>query len=130
MRCLVEHSGTCLSAKDIMDMLPHIGEATVYRCLASLAEDGDVKKFISEKGQGSYYQFSPCGSRETHFHLKCTSCGRLIHLDCGFMKDFEEHVLTEHDFAVDNTRTVIYGVCAECRGENKVPAQDQRSKMI
>ncbi|MBQ1555500.1 MAG: transcriptional repressor, partial [Clostridia bacterium] len=51
---------------------------------------------------------------DRHFHLKCTACGRIIHLDCGFMSEFEKHIGEHHGFRVDNARTVIYGLCEAC----------------
>jgi len=108
----------CVSAKElIVKVSPEIGEATVYRCLTALTEEGKLKKFISEKGQSSYYQYASCEDCDKHFHMKCVSCGRLIHMDCTFMHSFGEHIKKEHDFYVDNAKTVIYGICSSCRQE-------------
>ena len=57
------------------------GKSTVYRQLARMTETGELRKF--HDGKRILYQYShispDCGS---HFHLKCISCGRLIHLNC------------------------------------------------
>jgi len=120
LRCFEENKTTCLKARDIMDMVSSdIGEATVYRTLAALTEEGKIKKFISEKGQSSYYQFVSDEVCSTHFHLKCIECGELIHLDCVFLDHFEKHIKDEHDFEVDNGKTVIYGKCKKCRYTDK-----------
>ncbi len=118
LKFFMENEDSCICAKDLIDRFSHeIGEATVYRCLAALTEEGRVKKFISEKGQSSYYQYISCNECDKHFHMKCVSCGKLIHMDCAFMHSFGEHIKTEHDFHVDNAKTVIYGVCSTCRQE-------------
>ena len=49
-----------------------------------------------------------------HFHLKCIECGKLIHIDCNYMKSLDEHILQHHGFKVDNSRTVLYGICNSC----------------
>lgn len=92
-----------------------VGRTTVWRRLEKLVEDGLVQKFAGAPGEGACYQFvgdgRDCGS---HFHLKCTACGRLIHLDCDCMRQIEEHVARTHGFRVDRFRTVFYGLCAAC----------------
>ena len=74
------------------------GKSTVYRQLARMTETGELRKF--HDGKRILYQYShispDCGS---HFHLKCISCGRLIHLNC---------------FTLDMRQTVLYGLCAQC----------------
>ena len=45
----------------------------------------------------------------------CEECGELIHMDCSFLETILGHFMSEHGFAVDCGRTVIYGTCASCR---------------
>ena len=51
------------------------------------------------------------------FHCKCEKCGKVIHLECGEMTHLGEHMLADHGFQWDFTRTVFYGICEECRGK-------------
>ncbi len=109
----------CATADDIylyfMREKGKIGKATIYRCLDRMVENGEVKRFLSDGGDGAMYQLiDPANGCDRHFHLKCTSCGRVIHLDCGFMAAFEKHIVGHHGFRVDNTRTIIYGLCETC----------------
>ncbi|MBQ1413469.1 MAG: transcriptional repressor [Clostridia bacterium] len=113
------HPNSCVTADDIylffMRENGKIGKATIYRCLDKLVENGEIKKFISDSGEGAMYQWmDAAGGCDRHFHLKCTACGRIIHLDCGFMSEFEKHIGEHHGFRVDNARTVIYGLCETC----------------
>ena len=60
---------------------------------------------------------NPVGNKEecaVHFHLKCITCKKLIHLNCDFMNGIEQHILKEHHFQVDSSRTVFYGQCEDC----------------
>ena len=111
--------GNCVTADDIyiyfMSENCKIGKATIYRCLDRLVENGEVKKFLSDSGGCAMYQLIDADNGcDRHFHLKCTACGRIIHMDCAFMNEFEKHISEHHGFKVDNARTVIYGLCGEC----------------
>ena len=50
-----------------------------------------------------------------HYHLKCNTCGKLIHLDCEIMATFTTHMENEHGFAIDLERTLLYGICVDCK---------------
>ena len=93
-----------------------IGEATVYRTLAKLSEEGRLNKVISNTADGARYQYHPQKSCEGHFHLRCTKCGETVCADCSFMADMGKHLGLDHGFTVDPRKTVIYGVCKACKG--------------
>ena len=65
------------------------------------------------------YQFIINDDCLKHIHLKCEKCQKIIHLDCHIINDFKNHIDDEHDFYVDNTKTTIYGLCKECRKNEK-----------
>lgn len=91
-------------------------KSSVYRLLSKLCEEGAVRKFRHGEEKRSVYQFvgtsCDCGS---HFHQKCTLCGRICHLDCHGSEEFASHLLKEHGFAVDCGQSILYGVCADCQ---------------
>ena len=91
-----------------------VGLATVYRQLDRMVESGLVRKFLLDGGACYQYVGEDHECRE-HFHLKCLSCGELLHVDCDFLSTLAPHVLEHHGFDVDNSRTVMYGLCSECR---------------
>lgn len=116
--------GLCVTADDIymyfVNSGEKIGKATIYRCLDRMVENGELRRFIMESGEGAMYQLVDSGSGcDRHFHLKCTCCGSVIHMDCDFMDEFDRHIMQHHGFMVDNGRTVIYGLCGECRDGGK-----------
>ncbi len=114
LRFFEEHPDECFSAKDIIDSpFVRVGEATVFRCLTRLTEEGLLRKYTGVGG--ALYQLSSSESCKGHFHLKCTGCGRVEHLDCSVIDDMSRHIAEEHSFSVDISRTVIYGLCAVCR---------------
>jgi Fur family ferric uptake transcriptional regulator len=119
---LKTHEGEHVRAADIAAHLAvsgsPVGVATVYRTLDMMTKSGEVKKYI-DPDAGACYVFAsqPCDSR--HYHLKCSGCGKLIHLDCSMMSDLEVHIAREHSFELDPGRTVFYGTCAECGAKRK-----------
>lgn len=108
------HRGKCYTAKDLIKSGEvSSGEATVYRTLSKLAGQGILKRFTD--GDAACYQLNESEECSRHFHLKCESCGRLIHMDCDFMADMSRHIEQSHSFYVDIGKTVIYGLCGECK---------------
>lgn len=113
---LKDNGGIHTTAADIANGLKSqgikIGTATVYRHLDRLVTDGLVKKYITDGG--ACYQYGE-DCHGNHFHLKCISCDTLFHVDCDFLENLAPHILEHHKFKVDNTRTVMYGICEKCR---------------
>ncbi len=100
----------CHTARDVIDALS-ISEATVFRTLTHLTDEGLLKRFTTP--HGSTYQYSGCGGR--HMHLKCKTCGVLVHLECSFAEEIMHHFAAEHHFMLDKEETVFYGFCEACR---------------
>lgn len=109
-----------LTADDLVDILKKDGQnvsrTTVYRTLEKLVSENKVRKYLFERNESACYQYLENGNVcHEHFHLKCTECGRLTHLDCKHIENFCSHILGEHGFSVDLSKTVLYGVCRECK---------------
>ncbi len=91
-----------------------IGRTTVYRTLEKLSEAGRVRKYTAA-GRSACYEYIGSSECEGHYHLKCTCCGSLIHLECEKIADILSHISLEHSFLIDRTKTVFYGLCEGCR---------------
>ena len=94
-----------------------IGQTTVYRQMERLVSEGKVQKYILD---GTCACFEYVGSHneehdENCFHCKCITCGKLIHLECEEIRHLQDHILCEHNFTLDTSRTVFYGLCENCR---------------
>ncbi len=119
LKCLVDNCSKHLTADNIMEYLrangSAVGKTTVYRYLDKLVAEGAVRKYIVEEGKRACFQYAGenCDCKQ-HFHLKCTVCNRLFHVECDYLNDLENHVYEHHKFKIDNTKTVLYGVCGEC----------------
>ena len=93
----------------------HVNITTIYRYLDKLEQGGQLIKVASKDDGKSTYQLTNrdhhCGE---HLHLKCVKCGKLIHLDCGFMDEITHHVFEDHGFSIQCENSIICGVCQEC----------------
>jgi Fur family ferric uptake transcriptional regulator len=101
----------------VMGICPNgSGKSTVYRLISKMVEDGTLIRLRGDDGKSILYQYAgeETGCAE-HFHLKCTECGKLIHLDCKHIDHLRQHIQLEHEFSIDMISTVIYGTCKDCR---------------
>ena len=120
--CLLEYlkneaSATARSAEEILAALASDrgapAQSSGYRMLAELCRSGEVRKFRAEAGY--IYQYVGTGRAcEHHFHLQCTVCGEVSHLECACSNEIAEHLSRTHRFSVDRGRSVLYGTCAQC----------------
>lgn len=93
-----------------------VGRTTVYRYMEKLTEEGTLRKYFIEEGAGACYQYiDQRQGCHNHFHLKCLKCGRLFHVECEYLNTLGEHIKEHHGFVVDNTKTVLYGSCKDCK---------------
>lgn len=111
---LTENPEGCFSVDDICAALAERGRpidrTTAYRQLEKMAEDGAALKYISEKGESATYRLGEEGA-PPHLHLKCLDCGGLKHIDCSAAEGFSRHLMEQHSFNLDPSKTVIYGHC-------------------
>lgn len=113
------HRGTCFTAKELIRSGEiTVGEATVYRTLSRLTNQGILKRYTDGEN-GAAYQLNESEKCDSHFHLKCERCMKIIHMDCNFMAEMKQHIESSHDFSVDIGKTVIYGICGECAAKDK-----------
>lgn len=92
-----------------------INVSTVYRYLSKLSEEGLVNKYVAGKGEMAVYQYAGASHNcSEHIHLQCRVCGRVIHLDCGFMDEIRSHILEHHGFGIECKGSILYGICEEC----------------
>lgn len=93
---------------------PAIGKSTVYRLIRELLEGGRVRRFQLGGGRHAVYQYLPQESCTTHLHLKCVSCGRMVHLDGAVSAFMTRQILASNRFRLDDRLTTLYGRCADC----------------
>lgn len=97
--------------------LPKISQATIYRNLEGLIQDGLATKITTLNGPSRFEK-----AKTPHAHFECNKCGTIddIFIDTKCIKSIM------NDRALENylTETVIvkvHGLCKSCkRGENEI----------
>ncbi|MBR1821984.1 MAG: transcriptional repressor [Clostridia bacterium] len=102
---------------EMQDRGEKIGRSTVYRYLELLAEQGSVRKYQSVQGITQYQHVEDAASCDDHFHMMCSRCGNLLHVDCAVMRTMSEHLMKDHGFRLDSRETILVGVCEKCRAD-------------
>lgn len=89
-----------------------IGKSTIYRLINNLCNDGLVLRIIKDNSPTGAYQF--LGECSCHIHLKCISCGTLIHLDDSISNHLDVDLKKNCNFEIDKHQTMIVGRCKDC----------------
>ena len=93
---------------------------TVYRHLEQLVKDGILVKFKTADSDNQRYRLAGDVTRcHEHLHLQCCRCGRIQHLQCGFMEEIDRILKEEYGFTLDCETSTLSGICLECRRKQK-----------
>ena len=113
---LQSHPDVQFSAKQIYQNLADttISISAVYRNLASLEADGLINRFTKEGSREAFYQYFHDDICRNSIHLVCIKCNRTYHMDPDEMKRMIEGIQKSDGFMVNNTKTILYGICKQC----------------
>lgn len=108
----LEQEDRPLRVSEILDLgretVPSLDQATVYRNLNRLAEEGTVLQ-INHPTLGTLYEQT---GKKHHHHFHCRVCDRLLELPgCAF----EDKGYTPKGFKTEAHELFLYGVCADCK---------------
>jgi Fur family ferric uptake transcriptional regulator len=103
-----------ITAQDLHALLQGRGErvglATVYRCLQTLADAGQVDTLRTTDGETAYRR---CSSGH-HHHLVCRTCGRAVEVEGPGVERWADKVAAAHGFTDISHTLEIFGTCATC----------------
>ena len=91
------------------------GKSTVYRLIGQLVSNGSVKRFVKGNSRQFLYQIADNEECHHHLHLKCTGCGKLVHMGHALSEQLISNILGENDFSVATDSTTLFGSCRECK---------------
>lgn len=102
------------TAQEVHDELRHRGEpvglATVYRCLQSMSEAGEVDMVRTPDGQAAYRRCSD----GHHHHLICRVCGRTVEVSLPDFEKWARTISAEHGFVDLDHELEFFGRCRDC----------------
>ena len=103
------------SAEEVLEHLRRsrsaVSRATVYRCLATLAEAGVLREAIFGEGH-AHYELAL--AEPGHAHLICVECGAIREFQSPAMERSLARGCAQHGFAEKERRVEITGLCASC----------------
>lgn len=119
MAYLKDHSDSNFSANDVYRFLEEnnskMNISTVYRNLDKFVDMGMLMKLKNPEDDFCRYQYKhPDGNCDDHIHMQCRSCGKVFHLECGFMTELSKHLFAHHGFTIESMGSMLKGLCREC----------------
>ena len=88
------------------------GKSTVYRLISKMVDEGSIRRLSDPKTRRVTYQHVYVACSE-HMHLKCKSCGKLIHLDEETSHILERRIMNVAHFSVEDG-ALLLGKCESC----------------
>lgn len=110
---ILQQAGSHLTPTEIAERmnqtLPGVNDATVYRTLNFLSEQGFILPAHIGGGQLVYEI-----AGHDHHHLICRVCGRSHEIDHELLIDLYKEFEERTGFRIDNVHTTFFGLCPDC----------------
>ncbi len=99
--------------RELLELDPSIGRATVYRAVDVLVEQGLLDRIPMASGT---HRYRLCGASH-HHHVRCNRCELVVEVDACLPPEVFAAVATATNFAIDGHSLELFGRCAMCREE-------------
>lgn len=114
---VLHHSGGHLSPGEVYRQatrdVPGLTEATVYRTLEFLAENGLARS--AHMGSGHFvYEIA----RSDHHHLVCRKCGAEVQIEHTPLEQVYAELESSSGFRFIDNHVTFFGLCPECQKLN------------
>lgn len=117
---LKEHPHSYFTARELANTLSNSGAdisiSAVYRNLSDLIKTGSIKKAVKKNSREAYYRYIDSDVCRNKVHVSCSKCGKIFHMNAALSLFIQEQLMLQNAFELDKGKTVISGICAECRG--------------
>jgi Fe2+ or Zn2+ uptake regulation protein len=111
---ILENAGRHLLPQEIFDrahqVMPGMTEATVYRTLSFLAEQGLVLAAHVGSGQLVYEI-----AGHDHHHLICRACGDTQEIDHSLLASLYQQFQASTGYRIDSMHVTFFGLCPACQ---------------
>ena len=95
--------------EEVKKEYPGLGQATVFRNLNKMAEEGILLRIGVPGGAREYELMAP-----KHYHAKCMKCGKLFDIEMDYMPNLEKKVKDAHGFQFSGHDIIFTGLCSSC----------------
>ena len=95
--------------EEVKKEYPGLGQATVFRNLNKMAEEGILLRIEVPGGGRGYELRAP-----KHYHAKCMKCGKLFDIEMDYMPNLEKKVKDAHGFQFSGHDIIFTGLCSSC----------------
>jgi len=87
-----------------------LGQATVYRALRQLEDQGEVKRVVVGDGRPRYET-----AQDHHHHFRCRVCERVYDIEGCVRSPRQLGENLPEDFVLEGHELTLHGVCSDCR---------------
>jgi len=94
--------------ENIIDKLPTLSKATLYRNINELIEKNIINE-IKVNNKKTLYEIT----KEPHIHLVCKVCGSVMDNMCD-ISPLEEKISSKSDFKIESSNVIFNGTCHNC----------------
>ncbi len=102
------------TAEQLVDLLPSVGRATIYRTLDVLAQQHWLTRIHHAEGEHAYVPSSP------HQHqLVCSKCGTAVSFDTCDLEAVLKQLAQRTGFVVQGHVVEAFGLCQQCQERPK-----------
>jgi Fur family transcriptional regulator, ferric uptake regulator len=123
IHAVIDAAGRPLSPQEVLSAaqfeVPGLSQATVYRNLKSLLDEGEIST-VTLPGDSPRYESAHHGH---HHHFQCNECKRVfdVHACPGDMTR-----LVAQGFTVEHHELTLYGRCNQCQPTRKAASARSR----
>lgn len=110
-----KHPDQQFTIEELAHSIPGISISAVYRNVNQMVIEGSVQRFQKEQSRKFLYQYIGDTACAEHLHLKCSHCGRILHMDQKSMEVVIKTVRNNISFDIDKNKTILFGSCLSCR---------------
>ena len=119
LACLESAKDAFMTAAQISEHLQKeqiaVSRPTIYRQLEKLVNEGRARKYVfGDTSVASFQYIAPGDKGQRFYHMKCESCDGVFNLKCDEVGHVSRHILEDHEFLVNDKKTVFYGKCKKC----------------
>jgi len=113
--------------REVKQINPRVGYATVYRTVRLLRECGLAAERHFHDGEA---RFENVEEEHHHDHLICERCGRIVEFANDTIERLQEQVAQKLGFVITRHKMELYGVCADCRNRSaRIPSSKREPRV-